>query len=111
MMRRLRAILSSTSGSTGPDRRNPGAAKARLSPSRRSRTGPTPHSCTISSLFGVPPDASQALRLPSLTATSVNLTSAQALSPGHRYVWWIGAVSTNGQVTVWGTAQVFTVTI
>jgi hypothetical protein len=42
--------------------------------------------------------------------TSYMLSIAQALTPGFNYRWWIGAVSLNGQATVWNsTAQTFTI--
>jgi hypothetical protein len=36
------------------------------------------------------------------------LTAAQALMPGH-YRWWIGAVSSNGLITVWSAPKTFTI--
>ena len=46
---RLRAIAASVAASTAPLRRSGGAANASRLPSRRTRTRPTPHCCTISS--------------------------------------------------------------
>ena len=50
----------------------------------------------------------QVLRLPNVAGTSLALTTAQALSPGHTYVWYVGAVSDNGQLTVWSAGQTIT---
>src|SRR5262249_48196192 len=41
----------------------------------------------------------QVLRLRNVTATSLTLSTAQALAAGHSYRWWVAAVSTNGQAT------------
>ena len=49
-----------------PLRRSGGAANASRAPSRRMRTRPTPHCCTISPPRGWPPAASQAWQLPSV---------------------------------------------
>jgi hypothetical protein len=49
----------------------------------------------------------QVIRMPNVTTTSVALTSAQALTPGNSYIWWVGSVSTNGLVTVWNPGQTF----
>ncbi len=35
------------------------------------------------------------------------LTSAQALTPGDNYAWWVGAVSTNGKKISWSSAAYF----
>ncbi len=42
------------------------------------------------------------------TASAV-VPSASALTPGHSFTWWIGAVSTNGLVTSWSPGQVFSI--
>jgi hypothetical protein len=42
--------------------------------------------------------------------SSHTLTALQALTPGSSYRWWVGAVSSNGQVTTWSVGQIFTVT-
>ncbi len=34
--------------------------------------------------------------------------ASPALTPGHAYTWWIGAVSSNGQATTWSSGQTFT---
>ncbi len=45
-----------------------------------------------------------------LAQTSYTLTSAQGLTPGHGFVWYIGAVSTNGKAIAWNSTGVgFTV--
>ena len=65
--RRQRAICASTPRSTGPLRRSGGAAKASRAPSRRMRTRPTPHCCTISLARAAGRRAaSQAWQLPSV---------------------------------------------
>ena len=51
----------------------------------------------------------QATTIPNLTGLSYGLTPAQALTPGHRYTWYIAAVSTNGLATVWSSAQSFAI--
>jgi hypothetical protein len=58
---KLRVTAASVAASTSPLRRSGGAANARRLPSRRTRTRPTPHCCTISSRErGLPPAASHA---------------------------------------------------
>jgi hypothetical protein len=39
------------------------------------------------------------------TGTSLVLTGSQALTPGHRYTWWVASVSTNGSATVWSVGR------
>jgi predicted phage tail protein len=53
---------------------------------------------------------SQAILLTNVSGTSVTLTAAQALTVGHSYRWWAGAVSTNGLLTLWSNAQFFNIT-
>jgi hypothetical protein len=38
---------------------------------------------------------------------SYTLTTAQALTPGFNYRWWVGAMSTNGQATSWSSMGTF----
>jgi hypothetical protein len=47
--------------------------------------------------------------LPGGTGTSLTLTAAQALTPGHTYLWWVAAVSTNGQGLTWSAGGSFTI--
>jgi predicted phage tail protein len=45
-----------------------------------------------------------------ITATSLAWPPAKALSPGDKFTWWVGSVSTNGLVTFWnGAGQYFAV--
>jgi hypothetical protein len=44
-----------------------------------------------------------------VTGTSYTLTAAQALTPGHTYLWSVTAVSTNGKVSVAGPIATFSV--
>jgi hypothetical protein len=44
-----------------------------------------------------------------INSTSCTLTAAQALTPGDSYVWWVGAVSTNGNAIAWSSGVDFTV--
>ena len=39
----------------------------------------------------------------------LTLSASQALTPGHRYVWYVAAVSTNGQAVVWSNGLSFTI--
>ena len=48
------------------------------------------------------------LQVADLPATSYQLNSAQALTPGHSYTWYLGAVGSTGAVA-WGSPQSFTV--
>ena len=43
------------------------------------------------------------------TGTSLALAGAQALTPGHRYTWWVASVSTNGAATVWSVGRQLTI--
>ena len=52
----------------------------------------------------------QVVRLKNLTSTSLTLAASLALKQGQKYVWWIGAVSVNGQATAWSSGLTFTVT-
>ena len=45
--------------------------------------------------------SSQVVTFPNVMGTSFTLTGAHALTRGHNYTWYVGAVSTNGLVTVW----------
>jgi hypothetical protein len=45
---------------------------------------------------------------PDVTATSFTPSRATALKPGHRFTWWVCAISTNGQDGPWSTGQTFT---
>jgi hypothetical protein len=49
----------------------------------------------------------QVLNVPHVTGTSFTVTAAEALAPGHSYMWWAGAVSGNGQGITWSTPQTF----
>jgi hypothetical protein len=41
---------------------------------------------------------------PNVIGISYTLSTKQALTPGHNYVWYIGSVSTNGQATTYDLA-------
>ncbi|HWY88914.1 MAG TPA: hypothetical protein VNX28_19530, partial [Gemmataceae bacterium] len=43
------------------------------------------------------------------SATNVTVPSSSALTPGHSFTWWIGAVSTNGLATSWNQARGFSI--
>src|SRR5262249_26404506 len=49
----------------------------------------------------------QVLRVPNISSTVFTPTASQALMPGASYVWWAGAVTTNGQATFWSSPQYF----
>ncbi len=41
-----------------------------------------------------------------IAATAYQLTAAQALTPGHSFTWYVGAVSANGQAIAWSSPGV-----
>ncbi len=45
-------------------------------------------------------NSGQVLTIPNVTGTNYTLTTAQALTPGHRFTWSVTAISTNGRSTV-----------
>jgi hypothetical protein len=49
----------------------------------------------------------QVLRDTNITQTS--WTPSVALTPGHNYRWWVGAVSTNGLATTWSSMRTFAI--
>lgn len=52
---------------------------------------------------------SPAMLLSNLPGTSLNLTSAQALSPGHSYRWWVLGLDGNGPVGDWSDGTDFSI--
>jgi Ca2+-binding RTX toxin-like protein len=51
----------------------------------------------------------QVLIIPNVTGTTYTLTPAQALTPGHRFVWSVTAVSTNRQARIGSAGQSFSI--